>query len=175
VRPLLSFGRYLDGRLWVIRRRAFEVNLWLRMTPALRWLTGPFAGDHLYQLWSPKPEWGHLLRALPSLPAQSFQSPERAIGVLGPNDYADIVVTVEHPWGDLEVPLSEWIDRGPGPRPYVRIGAARRMSNGEPIPLSEIPLEYHNSPESRRRQRAGQIPPPWGPPPEEPQSEPSGD
>jgi hypothetical protein len=32
--------------------------------------------------------------------------------------------------------------------------------------MSEIPLEYHNSRESRRLQRLGQLPTPWGPPPD---------
>ena len=32
--------------------------------------------------------------------------------------------------------------------------------------MSEIPLEYHNSRESRRLQRLGQLPMPWGPPPD---------
>ena len=42
------------------------------------------------------------------------------------------------PFGDLEVPLTEWLRVGPGPRPLVRITRARRR-NGEPVALSEIP------------------------------------
>jgi len=86
--------------------------------------------------------------------------------MLAPESYPDVVVTVAHPWGNIEAPLPEWIKIGPGPRPYVGIVAARRVSDGEPVPLSEIPQEYHNSPESRNLQRQGLIPCPWGQPPD---------
>ena len=85
--------------------------------------------------------------------------------MLRPEEYGDIVVTVAHPWGDIETPLLRWIDTGPGPRRYVGITAARRQSSGEPVPLSEIPMEYHNSPEARSLQRQGLLPCPWGDPP----------
>ena len=84
--------------------------------------------------------------------------------VLSADEYHDIVVTIAHPWGDLEAPLETWIRIGPGPRPYVEIVAARRLSTGAEVPLAEIPQEYHNSPEARRLQRQGLLPCPWGPP-----------
>jgi hypothetical protein len=31
----------------------------------------------------------------------------------------DVIVTVAHPWGDIEAPLQTWIEIGPGPRPYA--------------------------------------------------------
>lgn len=80
--------------------------------------------------------------------------------------YDDVLVTVAHPGGDIEVPLPTWIETGPGPRPLVTIGRARRR-DGSPVPLEEIPLEYRNTAESRRLQRLGLLPAPWGPPPEE--------
>ena len=86
--------------------------------------------------------------------------------MLSIDDYSDILVTVAHPWGDVEVPLETWIQTGPGPRPYVGIISARRRSTGHVVPLTEIPLEYHNSPESRSLQRQHLLPCPWGPPPE---------
>ena len=72
-------------------------------------------------------------------------------------DYDDVIVTVAHPWADIETALARWIETGPGPRPFVTITAARRR-NGEPIPLEAIPLQYRNSPESRRLQRLGLLP-----------------
>jgi hypothetical protein len=87
--------------------------------------------------------------------------------MLSPSDYGDVLVTVAHPWADVEAPLTTWIENGPGPRRYVSIVAARRASTGEVIPMSEIPLEYHNSPESRSLQRQGKLPKPWGDPPPE--------
>jgi hypothetical protein len=78
--------------------------------------------------------------------------------VLTPADYDDVIVTVAHPYSDVEATLRRWIETGPGPRPFVTITAARR-SNGDPVPLEAIPLQYHNSPESRRLQRlAGSLP-----------------
>lgn len=82
------------------------------------------------------------------------------------NEYSDVMVTIAHPWGDIEAPLPEWINTGPGPRPYIGITAARRISTGDPIPLAEIPQEYHNSRESRNLQRQGLLPCPWGAPPD---------
>jgi hypothetical protein len=86
--------------------------------------------------------------------------------MLQPEDYEDVVVTVAHSWGDVETPLPRWIETGPGPRPYTGIVQARRLSTGEELALAEIPLEYHNSPESRGLQRQGLLPTPWGAPPE---------
>jgi hypothetical protein len=85
--------------------------------------------------------------------------------MLTPDDYPDILVTIAHPMSDIDIPLARWIQTGPGPRPYVEITAAKRLSTGADIPLTEIPQEYHNSPESRSLQRQGLLPCPWGPPP----------
>jgi hypothetical protein len=82
-----------------------------------------------------------------------------------PAEYDDIIVTVAHPHADIETTLRSWIDTGPGPRPFVRIIAARRV-NGEPVAMEAIPLQYHNSPESRRLQRLGLLTAPWGAPPD---------
>lgn len=93
--------------------------------------------------------------------------PEEADVLVTADDYDDVIVTVAHPWADLEVTLRQWIQTGPGPRPFVGITAAR-WRNGDPIPLDAIPLRYHNSPRSRRLQRLGLLPSPWGPSPAEP-------
>jgi hypothetical protein len=89
--------------------------------------------------------------------------------MLDPAVYDDVIVTVAHSWGDIEAPLQTWIEVGPGPRPLVTISKARRR-DGSPVPLEEIPLQYRNTAESRRLQRLGQLPAPWGPPPKEPES-----
>jgi hypothetical protein len=83
-----------------------------------------------------------------------------------PDEYDDIIVTVAHPHSDIETTLRCWIETGPGPRRFVTITAARR-SNGDPVPLDAIPLEYRNNRESRRLQRLGLLPAPWGPPPDD--------
>jgi hypothetical protein len=86
--------------------------------------------------------------------------------MIDPSEYDDIIVTVAHSWGNFEQTLSQWIAMGPGLRPMVEIVKARRESTDETVDMSEIPLEYHNSRESRRLQRLGQLPTPWGPPPD---------
>lgn len=59
-------------------------------------------------------------------------------------DADDLIVTVEHPMGTIEVPLSEWIARGPGPRRLLRPAAVRSRTTGEELPLSVIPARYRN-------------------------------
>ena len=60
--------------------------------------------------------------------------------MLTPAEYDDAIVTVAHPYADVETTLRRWIETGSGPRPYAAITAARR-SNGDPVPLQAIPLE----------------------------------
>ena len=76
-------------------------------------------------------------------------------------DPDDILVTLGHPHGDIEVPLAEWMRIGPGERPLVRPVAARRMSTGQPLPLRVIPLKYRNTGPARLLIRAGLLPDPW--------------
>ena len=76
-------------------------------------------------------------------------------------DPQDLLLTVQHPFGDLEVSLAEWIARGPGPRPLVRPVAVRSRATGEPLPLTVIPLRYRNDEESRRLIAEGALESPW--------------
>ena len=76
-------------------------------------------------------------------------------------DYSDILVTVAHPFGDVEVPLDTWIARGPGPRPLVRPVSARSKGSGERLPLSVIPLQYRNNGLSRTLIAMGLLRDPW--------------
>ena len=86
--------------------------------------------------------------------------------MLTPADYENVIVTVAHPFGNVDATLRQWIETGPGPRPFATIVAAR-WRDGDPITLEAIPLQYRNNPESRRLQRLGLLPAPWGPPPSE--------
>jgi len=79
----------------------------------------------------------------------------------GASDPQDLLLTVQHPFGDLEVSLAEWIARGPGPRPLVRPVAVRSRSTGESLPLTVIPLRYRNDEESRRLIAEGVLESPW--------------
>jgi hypothetical protein len=73
----------------------------------------------------------------------------------------DIVVTIGHPHGDIDVPLAQWIAVGPGPRDMVRPVAARRASTGERLPLDAIPLQFRNNETSRAMIARGLLVDPW--------------
>ena len=73
----------------------------------------------------------------------------------------DVLVTIGHPFGDVEVPLSEWMATGPGPRSSVRPVRARSESTGRRLPLTVIPLPYRNNGEARRAIREGRVENPW--------------
>lgn len=75
-------------------------------------------------------------------------------------DGGEILVEIDHPHGSIEVPLSEWIRTGPGPRPYLRPTAARRV-DGAKLGLGAIPLRYRNSWLSRRLIAWGLLEDPW--------------
>ncbi|WP_367323417.1 hypothetical protein [Streptomyces sp. HUAS ZL42] len=76
-------------------------------------------------------------------------------------DLDDILVLIAHPFGDVWVPLPQWIAHGPGPRSWVHPVKARSISTGEPLPLTVIPLQYRNTYESRQAIRDGRLVNPW--------------
>jgi hypothetical protein len=78
-------------------------------------------------------------------------------------DHGDILLTIAHPHGDVEVTLARWIEIGPGPRPLVQPIKACRVSTGEPLPLRVIPFRYRNSGWSRFLMRLGLLADPWKP------------
>ena len=83
------------------------------------------------------------------------------------HDPADVVVVIEHPFGRVEMPLSEWMVRGPGPRALVRPVMVKSRSTGGALPMEVIPVAYRNDTESRRLILEGVIESPWpklGPP-----------
>jgi hypothetical protein len=76
-------------------------------------------------------------------------------------DVADVVVTIHHPFGTLDEPLTQWMRVGPGPRRFVRPSSARSRSTGQTLPLTVIPLAYRNDRISRALIAAGKIRSPW--------------
>jgi hypothetical protein len=76
-------------------------------------------------------------------------------------DLDDILVTIAHNFGDLEVPLRSWIEKGPGPRKHLQLIAARSASTGKPLPLEVVPMQYINSAEARSLVAEGKLPAPW--------------
>jgi hypothetical protein len=78
-----------------------------------------------------------------------------------PIDLDDVLVVIAHPFGDVEVPLADWIATGPGSRRFVRPVRARSRSTGRQLPLSLIPLRYRNDGQSRRAIADGLLEDPW--------------
>lgn len=75
-------------------------------------------------------------------------------------DCSEIYVTVNHPWGDLEIPLTAWIEYGPGPRHLVSINSAR-CSDGRILPLTVVPLQFRNNQLSRLLIKLKFLSDPW--------------
>lgn len=73
----------------------------------------------------------------------------------------NILIKLRHPHGDLEIPLKDWMEQGPGDRPLLQPFAARYEDSDEPLPLSVIPLPYRNNAVSRLMIRAGLLKSPW--------------
>jgi hypothetical protein len=76
-------------------------------------------------------------------------------------DFSEIEVTIPHPFGELTVPLEEWIRVGPGPRELLQPVAARCKRTGRDLGLSAIPLRYRNNCLSRFLIRLGYLEDPW--------------
>jgi hypothetical protein len=78
-----------------------------------------------------------------------------------PIDLDDVLVVIEHPFGEVEVPLKDWITTGPGPRRFVRPVRARSRTTGRRLPMTVIPLRYRNDRESRQAIADGRLDDPW--------------
>jgi hypothetical protein len=78
-----------------------------------------------------------------------------------PIDLDDALVVIEHPFGEVEVPLADWVATGPGARRFVRPVRARSRKAGRRLPLTAIPLQYRNNGESRQAIADGRIDDPW--------------
>ena len=78
-------------------------------------------------------------------------------------DISDLLVVVPHPHTeqDLEIPLTVWMEEGPGPRELLRPIAVKQASTGGRLPLRVIPLRYRNSSWSRLFIKIGLIHNPW--------------
>ena len=75
-------------------------------------------------------------------------------------DHGQVIVTIAHPSGDIDVPLDTWKEKGPGTRRFVRPVAAK-IVDGRPLPLRVIPLMYRNNWLSRMLIRLGILKNPW--------------
>lgn len=77
------------------------------------------------------------------------------------NANVDVMVIIDHPHGKIEMPLEEWIAKGPGERALLRPVAAKSRKTGRILSTSVIPLRYRNSILSRALIASKLLPDPW--------------
>jgi len=75
---------------------------------------------------------------------------------------SQIIITLDHPYGIIEVELDEWIRVGPGQREFVQPISAHQKDSMKELPLRVIPLRYRNNIISRFLIRLGILSNPWG-------------
>ncbi len=76
-------------------------------------------------------------------------------------DLSQIIITIAHPSGDIEVALEEWIVQGPGSRLFVRPVSVKDKVTGKPLSLDVIPIQSRNDKHSIEMIVNGQIRDPW--------------
>jgi hypothetical protein len=76
-------------------------------------------------------------------------------------DPYDVLLVIDHPFGQVETTLAEWMARGPGPRRFLRPVAAKSRFTGDDLPLTVVPLAYRNDETARALIEAGELEWPW--------------
>ena len=74
---------------------------------------------------------------------------------------SQIIVTLEHPHGKIEVELEEWIRVGPGQRELLQPISVYQKDSMKELPVRVIPLRYRNNVISRFLIRLGILSDPW--------------
>jgi len=72
-----------------------------------------------------------------------------------------LIIIIDHPFGQIEVPLKEWIEEGPGPRIYLTPIKVKNKATNEILPINAIPLRYRNNGLSRLLIKMNIIDNPW--------------
>jgi len=75
-------------------------------------------------------------------------------------DRSNINVTIDHPFGSVNVPLQTWMSSGPGLRSKVAVHRAKHI-DGSPLPIEVVPLRYRNTLLSRMLIRLHVLQDPW--------------
>lgn len=74
---------------------------------------------------------------------------------------SQIVLTIAHPHGDVELTLEEWMFRGPGLTRYVQPVHARDEVTGRKLSLKVIPFRFRNTNLSRLLISLRLVKDPW--------------
>ena len=77
------------------------------------------------------------------------------------SQYADLVVTLDHPHGIVEIKLNEWMILGPGSGLLLKPKSLKSTASKKKVSLKTIPLKYRNSFISRLLIKLHLIPNPW--------------
>jgi len=72
---------------------------------------------------------------------------------------SEVIVVLPHPFGDVEVPLEAWMEKGPGERKFLSPKAVK--CRGVCFPAWIIPLRYQNNLFSRALIKVGILKDPW--------------
>lgn len=73
----------------------------------------------------------------------------------------NLVVVLDHPHGEVEVPFERWVDEGPGARDLVEVVALRHVGEEQRLSANALALAYRNSPLSRMLIRLHLLRSPW--------------
>lgn len=76
-------------------------------------------------------------------------------------NFDEIMVVISGNWGDIPMTLTEWAKNGPGIRFLRKPFRVWNLKTGREMSLDEIPLQYRNDEESRKKIENGEIPYPW--------------
>lgn len=75
--------------------------------------------------------------------------------------YSDYIVTLDHPYGKVELTLKEWSILGPDAEHNLTPSSLKEKKTEKKMPLKLIPFKYRNSFLSRLLMRFHLIPNPW--------------
>lgn len=76
-------------------------------------------------------------------------------------DKNNLVVMISHPFGEIEIPLQEWMEQGPKKRKLLRPTKLKNKKTNKYLPLNQIPLKYRNTSISRFFIKIGVLENPW--------------
>lgn len=77
------------------------------------------------------------------------------------SQFTDFIVTLDHPYGVVEIKLNEWMILGPGPRFLLKPRSLKSIETKKRVSLNKIPLKYRNTFLSRLLIKLHLIPNPW--------------
>ena len=94
--------------------------------------------------------------------AAPFSLDEEPTLVMNHENEETIWLVLDHPHGEVEVSMSEWMSVGPGERSCVRPTEAYQGRDRRRVSLTVLPLRFRNSRLSKMLISLGVLEDPWG-------------